>query len=179
MFCIKNGKPTYINIVVLYDLYTNKIWDIYLHEEKFFDLPHVNVLNIDTVLYDSLTDNHKAAALVAILSRHHLDKLTVKNIPKITKDFLKKTSESVEKTKLITDVIDGRPVFQHRTCAEYFAARCLCDQKLSSHSFVRDHIFLLGYGVARKIVDRILASDDRLHLTVPNAYVGEAEKFLS
>jgi hypothetical protein len=108
---------------VLYDLYTNKIWDIYLPEEKISDRPHVNMLNDNTALY-SRTDNHKAAALVAILYRHHLDKLTVKNIPTIARDFLKKTSKSVEKTEIITDVIDGRPVFQHRICAEYFAAPC-------------------------------------------------------
>jgi hypothetical protein len=108
------------------------IWDIYLPEEKIFDRPHVNVLNDDTALYDSFTDNHKTAALVAILSRHHLDKLTVKYIPKIARDFLKKTSESVEKTGIITNVIDGRPVFQHRTCAGYFTARWLCNHKLAS-----------------------------------------------
>lgn len=139
----------------------------------------MNVLNDDTALYDSLTDNQKAAALVTILSRHHLDKLTVKNIPKIARDFLKKTSESVEKTGIMTDVIDGRPVFQHRTCDEYFAVRCLCDHKLARQTFVRDRVFVLGYGVARKMVHRILVSDNRLHLAVPNAYVGEAEKLLS
>lgn len=66
----------------------------------------MNVLNDDTDLYDSLTDNHKAAALVAILCRHHLDKLTDKNMPKIARDFLKKLCEGEEKTGIITDVID-------------------------------------------------------------------------
>lgn len=80
--------PQNINLVVLYDLYISKKWDIYLPEEKISNRPHVNVLNDDTALYDRLTDNHRVVALVAILSRHHLDKLTDKNIPKIARDFL-------------------------------------------------------------------------------------------
>jgi hypothetical protein len=171
--------PQNINLVVLYDLYINKKWDIYLPEEKISNRPHVNALNDYTALYDSLTDNHKAVALVAILSRHHLDKLTDKNTPKIARNFPKKVSEGADKTEIITNVIDGRPVFRHCTCAKYFAAWWLCDHKLASQTFLRDHIFVLWYGVVRKMVDRILASDNRLHLAVPNADVGEVEKLLS
>jgi len=130
-------------------------------------------------VYESLTDNHKAAALVLILSKQYLNKHTEKNIPKIARYFLKKISEGVEKTGIITDVIDRRPVFQHLTCAEYFAALWFCDHKLASPTFLRDHVFVLGYGVVRKMVDRILASDNRLHLAVPNADVGEVEKLPS
>jgi hypothetical protein len=104
----------------------------------------VNVLNDDTDLYDSLADNHEDVALVAILSRHHLDKLTEKNMPKIARNSLEKISEGVENTGIITDVIDGKPVFQHRTCAEYFAARWLYDHKLASQTFLRAHMFVLG-----------------------------------
>jgi ankyrin repeat protein len=172
--------PQNINLVVLYDLYIIKNLDIYLPEENISNRPHVNVLNDDTALYDSLKDNHKALALVAILSiHHHLDKITDKTIPKIARDFLKKISEGVKKTGIITDVIDGRPAFQHRTCAEYFTALCLCDHKLASQTFLRYHKFVLGYSVARQMVDRILASDNRLQLAVPNTDVGEVEKLLS
>ena len=164
---------------MLYDFHIYKKWGIYLPVEKISNRPHLNVLNDDTALYDSLTDNHKAVALMAILSRHHLDKLIDKNIPKIARNFLKKISEGIEKTGIITDVTKGRPVFQHRTCAEYFAARWLCDNKLASQTFLRDHILVLGYGVVREIVDTILASDNWLHLVGPNADVGEFEKLLS
>ena len=74
----------------MYDLYINMKWDIYLHEEKISNRPHVNVLNDDTALYDSLKYNHKALALVANLPIYYLDKITNKNIPKIARDFLKK-----------------------------------------------------------------------------------------
>jgi hypothetical protein len=136
--------PQNINLVVLYDLHIYMKWGIYLPVEKIYNRPHVNVLDDDTALYDSLTDKYKAVALMAILSRHHLDKLTDKNIPKIARNFLKKVTEGVEKTGIITAVTNGRPVFRHRTCAEYFAGRWLRDHKLASQTFLRDHIFVLG-----------------------------------
>jgi hypothetical protein len=117
--------PQNINLVVLYDLHIYMQLGIYLPVEKIYNQPHVNVLDDDTALYDSFTDKHKAVALMAILSRHHLDKLTDKNILKIARNFLKKISEGVEKTGIIADVTNGRPVFRHRTCAEYLAARWL------------------------------------------------------
>ena len=83
-----------IKLVVLYDDYINKKWDIYLPEEKISNRPHVNVLNDDTALYDSLTDNHKSVAMVAILSRYHLDKLTDENTPKIARNFLNKIAKA-------------------------------------------------------------------------------------
>jgi ankyrin repeat protein len=170
--------PEHINLVLLYDLYIKKKWDIYLSEKKISDRTNVNVLNDDAALYDSFIDNHKAAALVAIFSRHHLEKLTDKDIPKVARDFLKKISEGLEKTGIISDVIDGRPVFQHRTCAEYFVARWLCDHKLASQTFLRDHIFELGFGIVRRMVDSILVKENRVHLAVLNSDVREVEKLL-
>jgi hypothetical protein len=47
---IMANLPQNINLAVLYDLYINKKWDIYLPEEKISNRPYVNVLNDDAAL---------------------------------------------------------------------------------------------------------------------------------
>jgi hypothetical protein len=114
-----------------------------------------------------------AAALVAILSTNQLEKLTDKTVVEGVLAFLQKVTEGTEKTGIIIDVIEGRTVFQHRTLAEYFVARLLCDNFCDDISaikmFMRDHLFESGFGVVRSMVDRILADKYPLHEAVLNS----------
>ena len=82
------------------------------------------------------------------------------------------------KTGIITDVIDSRPVFQHRTLAEYLAARWLCDNIQTSQTFMRDHIFESGFCEVRRMVDRILADKCTLHEAVLNSNMRHVAKLL-
>ena len=75
--------PENINLALLYELYLKKKWHIYLLEKKLSDPTNVNVRTDDDALYDIFIDNHKAAALMAILSTQQLEKLS-------DKSFLKK-----------------------------------------------------------------------------------------
>jgi len=162
------GLPENINIFMLYNLYVNKKWDIYLTDKKNSDRTNVNVLTDDETLYDIFIDNHKTAALMAILSTQHLEKLNDKNVLKKGADFLQKIDQGFEKTGIITDIIEGRPVFLHRTFAEYFVARRLCDNISESKTFMMDHLFESGFVVVRSMVDRILADKCPLHEAVLN-----------
>jgi ankyrin repeat protein len=161
--------PQNINIVKIYDFYVKKKWSVYLSEKKLSDRTNVNVLSDDEALYDIFIDNHKAAALMAILSTHHFEKLKDKNVLQKGTNFLQKISEGLEKTGIITDVMEGRPLFQHRTFAEYFVATWLCDNIQGSQIFMGDHIFEAGFGVVRSMVDRILADRCPLHEAVLNS----------
>ena len=67
--------PENINLALLYELYVKKEWHIYLLEKKVSDPTNVNVQTDDDALYDIFIDNHKAAALMAILSTKQLEKL--------------------------------------------------------------------------------------------------------
>ena len=170
--------PENINHVMLYDLYVNKKWDIYLSEKKFSDRTNVNVRTDDDVLYDIFIENHKGAALIAILSTQHLEKLNDKDVLKKGSDFLQKIDQGFEKTGIITDIIEGRPVFLHRTFAEYFVARRLCDNITASKTFMRDHLFESGFGVVRSMVDRMLADKCPLHEAVLNKNMQHVTKLL-
>jgi ankyrin repeat protein len=161
--------PEHINVVMLYYLYVEKKWDIYLSEKKKSDRTTVYALTDDDALHKIFIQNHMAAALVAILSTQQLEKLTDKTIVEGVREFLQKITEGIEKTGIITDVIEGRPVFQHRTLAEYFVARWLCDNFQTNQTFMMDHLFESGFGVVRSMVDRILADKYPLHEAVLNS----------
>jgi hypothetical protein len=163
--------PEYINIAMLYDFYVKKKWDIYLSEKKLSDQTNVNMRTDDDVLYDIFINNHMAAALIAILSPEHLEKFDDKDLLKKSSDFLQKIDQGLEKTGIITDIIEGRPIFLHRTFAEYFVARRLCNNFKDSQVFMRDHLFESGYSVVRSMVDRILAENYPLHQAVLNSNI--------
>jgi ankyrin repeat protein len=163
--------PEYINLFMLYDFYLKKKWDIYLSDKKYSDRTNVNAITDDDALYDIFMDNHKAAALMAILSTQNLEKLKDKNVLKKGSDFVQKINQGLEKTGIITNVIEGRPVFLHRTFAEYLVASWLCDNNLVSQVFMRDHLFEPEFGVVRSMVDRILADKYVLHEGVLNSDV--------
>jgi hypothetical protein len=163
---------------MLYDLYVKKKWDIYLSEKKVSDRTNVYVLTDDDALYDIFIDNHKAAGLMAILSTNHLEKLNDKNVLKKGEYFLQKINQGLENTGIITDVIEGRPVFQYRTIAEYFVARWLCDNIQGSQTFMRDHMFESGFRVVRSMVDRIMADKCPLHEAVLNSNMPFVAKML-
>ena len=92
----------------------------FIHQRKNIDQTNVYVLNDDDALYDIFINNNKAAALMAILSTQHLEKLSENNVPKKGSAFLNNIDQGLEKTGIVTDIIDGGPVFLHRTFAEYF-----------------------------------------------------------
>ena len=170
--------PEHINIVVLYDLYMKKKWDVFSSEKKLSDRTNVNVLSDDDALHKTFIHNHTAAALVSLLSKHQLEKLADKTIAERAREFLQKITEGMEKTGIIIDVIEERPVFQHRTLAEYLAARWLCDNLKTSQIFMRDHLFESGFGVVRSMLDRILADRCPVHEAVLSSDLFHVEKLL-
>ena len=66
----------------------NKKWDIYFVEQRKVDLTKVSVLTYKKILRAFFLDNHKAAALLAILSTQHFGKINDKNIQRKEADFV-------------------------------------------------------------------------------------------
>ena len=163
--------PEYINVVMLYDRYVGKKWDIYLSDKRASDRTNVSVQTDDVELHKTFIHNHTAAALVVILSTQQLEKLADKTMTERAREFLQKITETKEKTGIIIDVIEGQPVFQHRTLAEYFAASWLCDDFQNGQEFMRDHLFESEFDVVRSMVDRILADKCPVHEAVINSNV--------
>jgi len=170
--------PEHINVVMLYGRYVKKKWDIYSSEKKVSDRTNVIVLTDDEALHKIFIDNHTAAAFVAILSTQQLEKFADKTVAKKASDFLKNIEKGEEKTGLIIDIIEERPVFQHRTLAEYFVATRLCDNISDSKTFMRDHLFESEFAAVRSFVDRILADKCPVHEAVLNSNVQHVTNLL-
>jgi len=170
--------PEYIDVVMLFDWYVQKKWHIYLSEKKLSDRTNVKGITDDDVLYDIFTENHKAAALMALLSTQHLEKLKDKNMEKNGSIFLQQIDQGLEKTGIITAIKEGQPVFQNRTFGEYLVARQLCDNVSASQVFKRDHLFEAGFGVVRSMVDRILANKRPSHRAVLNSNMQHVARLL-
>jgi hypothetical protein len=115
--------------------------------------------------------------MMAIFSTQHPEKLNDKNVLKRGSDLLQKIDKDLEKTGII-DIIEGRPVFLHRTFAEYFVSRLFCDSTMASQILMRDHSFESGFGVVRSMVDRILANKFPLHQAVLNSNMPHVEGLL-
>jgi len=140
----------HINIFILYDLYVEIKGDIYLSKNKDFDGTKVKDPPKKT-----FKGNLMYAALVAIFSPEQLKELPDKRIVKVTRIFLQNFDEIEEELGITIDDIKGRPVFQHRTLAEYLAARWLCNNLQDCQSFIRDHLSQSGFHVLRSMVDKI------------------------
>jgi len=169
--------PKYINQVMLYDLYLNRKWDIYLSDKKFSDQTNVNMLTDDDFLRDVFIDNHKAAALKVILSIQ-FEWFIDKKVLQQGADFLQKINQGLEKTGIINSIIEGRPVFQHQPLAEYLAARWLCDNFQNGQTFRGDLLFESRFRGLRSMVDRILAEKCPLHEAVLNSDLIQVERLL-
>jgi hypothetical protein len=133
--------PEYINIVIVYNLYIEKKWGIHLQEKRGCNKKHVMGRNDDEELHKTFMENHMAAVLVTILSTHETKERISDKMDKRSRNFLNKITKGVEKTGIVIEVIEGRPVFQHRTIAEYLTARWLCDNIQNGQTFMRDHLF--------------------------------------
>jgi len=92
--------PGHINTVMLYELYVEMEWDNYLSEKMCSDRTKVMVRNNELETHKTFLHNHMAAALVTILSKQQLDKLTDKTKAERAMEFLENITEGMEKTVL-------------------------------------------------------------------------------
>ncbi|PSN55708.1 hypothetical protein C0J52_09025 [Blattella germanica] len=168
-----------LNLLILYDLYVDKKWQIYLQEKKNSDITNVNVILDEKDLYDIYIRNHEVAAMVSIFENEELKELQSSIVDSQWITFLKKIERGEEKTGMILRSHMGRPIFVHRTFAEYFAAKWFYNNFHSCKAFLRQRIFEPRFQVIKSIFDRLLAKDSPLHLAVLNNDLVGVRKILA
>jgi len=160
--------PQNVNYLHVCESYINEKWDIYVVDKKDSHKANVSVRIDDDALHEIFIDKHKAAALMATLPTHHLEKINDMKIKKMGANFLQKIEQGLEKTGIIIDIIEKQPVFQSHIVAEYFVAVWLCDNVQASQTFMREHLLESRFDVVRGMVDRILAGKGTIHEAVLN-----------
>ena len=173
----KKGLPQNINLLNLCDRYLNMKWNI-ISQRNLSDQTIVNVRTGNNKLHRIFIDNHTAVALMAILSKTHLAELNDKEVMKRGSDFLHEIDEDLEKTGIITDINEGRPIFQNHIVPLYLVATYLCDNIHTSQTFMKDHIFESEFDEVRSMVDRILAGKYPIHEAVLNSNKQQVAKLL-
>jgi len=170
--------PQNVNYLHVCESYVNEKWDIYLIEKKDSPKHKVSERIDNEDLREMIIDKHKAAALMATLPTHHLEKINDMKIKKMGADFLQRIKQGLEKTGIIIDIIEKQPVFQSHIVAEYFVAMWLCDNVQASQTFMREHLFESRYDGVRGMVDRILADKGTIHEAVFNLNMQHGKRLL-
>ena len=170
--------PQNVNCLHVCESYVNEKWNIYVTEKKDSHKANVSVRIDDDALHEIFIEKHKAAALMATLSTHHLEKINDMKIKKMGADFLQRIKQGLEKTGIIIDIIEKQPVFQSHILAEYFVAVWLCDNVQASQTFMREHLLESRFDVVRGMVDRILAGKRTIHEAVLNLNMQDVARLL-
>ncbi|XP_069680419.1 uncharacterized protein [Periplaneta americana] len=180
-FC-KSGDiklPHKLDLLQLYDTFVEQKWHVYYEKNKL-DTNRVGVSENCQVLKEKLREDCMICALQTLLGPGEIKQLH--NSKKITREFqkiLKKLQNFEEKIGIVMDVINDRPLFTHRTFAEYFAAMWFADNFEDEENYLKDKIFDLNFQIVRTFFDRILAEELELHVAVLNQDKNLIETLLS
>ena len=182
--------PQNFDISGLYDKFIEKKWQEYCKK-------HVVDLNKSHDIVNCLKfhsqQSFMACALVSYLHDNDIHSLYGSEIIlKQNKEFIERLNNGMEKTGIVTSVVDNKVVFVHRTFTEYFVALWFsnsfdCDIKRES---VKKIYFNKSFDIAQGLLDRILAEQHKLHsivlkgdklalfslLSDPNVDVNEKDK---
>ncbi|XP_069669145.1 uncharacterized protein [Periplaneta americana] len=165
-----------INLFKLYELYTEKKWNIYLTEKKKDDVTNVNVHDDNKKLFSVFIEEHMLAALFQMLSKEELKKLG--DVSKENSvDFVE--TESMEKKGMVCGAVNGKLQFVHKTFADFFVAKWLYTHFEQSHLFLCNHIADTKYKTVRNILDFMLVTNDNLlHNAILNGNYDKLEKLM-
>jgi ankyrin repeat protein len=159
--------PSRLNILDLYTHFVEKKYHIYSVEKKGEELTNVAIKDDNDELYEIFLNRHENYALNTLFGEdevksfrrdHQGGRQPTKSAPK------------VERTGIIVEVVNERPIFVHRTFAEYFAASWFAKNmdNLRDKKFLRT-LFRFGYETLRNFFDRILCKENcKLHNDVLN-----------
>ncbi|XP_069701730.1 uncharacterized protein [Periplaneta americana] len=164
------GEIEKFDILQLYKHFVKKKMQMNYERNKF-DHTKDGQRYIIEVYNESLQRNHMESSLLVILPPDHIDyfqRLGFLNTKEM-QSFLKTTEEGKEKTGIIVQVLNDKPLFIHRTFAEYFTALWLANHhKHLDKKYLLEYVFDPNLQIVRNFFDRILAEDCNLHTAVLN-----------
>jgi hypothetical protein len=155
-----------IDLVNLYETFVERKLHIYLTEKQNPDTSNSCVLHDHKILKQKFLSDFEKCALAVILPATMLESLYNKEIEEEIQPFLCEVQDGENKTDIVMNVVEGKPVFVHRTFAEYFTA-CWFSRKFKSNRSVLEHIlFDPKYSFVKYVFHKILARGCPLHCAV-------------
>ncbi|XP_069687355.1 uncharacterized protein [Periplaneta americana] len=147
------------DIIDLYREFVEKKLNIYCNEKKEEETKTSAIVDDNEVLRELFMENHKISGVVALLPANLLDELHNKELLSKTETFLKRMEEGKEKRGVVVQVIEGKPLFVHRTLAEYFAAMWFAENYHENRHVLEVVYFSDTNKVFREMFDRILSEN--------------------
>ncbi|XP_069700731.1 uncharacterized protein [Periplaneta americana] len=162
------GLPLKVDLIQLCNRFVQRKFEISC-EKNNVDKTKPGLIQDYEELRETFEQNHMLSALLAILPNAHVKKLPGSDIiiNRITK-FSNRIEEGREKTGIIKEIVNGKPVFIHRTFSEYFAALWFARNYEFVRNLLTELLFDLNFQVLRNFFDRIVAQEFELHVAVVN-----------
>lgn len=177
--CYQNNEEHWnlidkFDIVDLYEKFIKLKFDIYNKEKKKEITSNLSVKYDNESLFKNFLTIHQHAALYTMLAKPELYSLLTEKQRNDIKKFLINVQNGIERTGIITQIIDNKPEFLHTTLKEYFAALFLIEQLQNNW---RDEELLLikilvqsEYEIMRLFFNGLLTKYENIKLTVANCW---------
>jgi ankyrin repeat protein len=162
--------PSSLNALDLYAHFIQKKYHIYCEEKKRQDRTIVANIVDDIVLSKHFMDRHEVYALNALFGEKTAKSLLMMKDQKGA-IIGNEIAEGMERTGIILEIVNGIPIFIHRTFAEYFAAAWFAKHisDLETKKLLRKVLFTDENGLLRNFFDRMLCKENfKLHNAVLN-----------
>ncbi|KAJ9589483.1 hypothetical protein L9F63_017300 [Diploptera punctata] len=179
-FCLTGeiDLPQSLDVLQLYDKFIDKKWEEYCKKLN---------LELNTTMLKQLIKKqklqflqmHMNCAIFSYLDENFIASLySFKDIVKENKKFVETFKTGEEKTGLVTDIVNDRAVFIHRTFTEYFVATWFSKNFQTELNAIKKIYFNKNFEIVQKFLDRILAQNIELHTAVLNEDLPHVQRYL-
>lgn len=162
------------DIVELYEKFIYNKFLIYNSEKKIERSSNLSVKYDNETLYKEYLRKHQYAALYTLLKKSELYSLLAEEQRKDMLAFINNIKSGIERTGIITQIIDNKPIFFHTTFTEFFAALFLIEQLQSDWKDVEMLLIKIfvqpEYEVMRLFFNGLLRKDENVKLNISNMW---------
>ncbi|PSN40820.1 hypothetical protein C0J52_15297 [Blattella germanica] len=174
----KNRLPRRLRVLDLYSKFIDHNFEFYCRK---FGVEPTNIMVIDRseLQKANLEKDLMACALVTLLDddSHILWHPEYRELLEINNKFIAKCNAGLERLGIVTEVVNNKAVFLHRTFAEYFAGLWLSTNIVNRSKFCKK--VYTRYPSICSFCDRFLAEEHELHLSVVENDVSSIEKLVN
>ncbi|KAJ9598100.1 hypothetical protein L9F63_026796 [Diploptera punctata] len=171
--------PKSLDVLQLYDKFIDKKWDVYCKKLNI-DMNIAMLLELIEFQKMQFLKCHMVCALFSYLDDNYFNKLhNIEDILKENQDFVNRFNHGEEKTGIVNQIVDGKAVFVHRTFAEYFVAMWFSKHFNLEIKCIGKFYLNKNFEIIRIMLDRMVAQETKLHISVLNKDLTKLRKLLS
>ncbi|XP_069672165.1 uncharacterized protein [Periplaneta americana] len=168
--CTWNGEyrlPKRLDLLNFFEDFIDRKWEIYC-ERNGINIAKGGVFNDYEDLKNLFQQNHVMSALLSLLPESEIHLHVGKDVEERIKPFLTKIENGNERTGIIREILDGKPIFTHKLFSEYFVALWFSSDFIEKRKYLETKLFEPDFQIVRNFFDRLLCKRCDLHVAVLN-----------